>query len=37
LANCICRGVRHSASKIAGDPTRTQRARARALATSRRF
>jgi hypothetical protein len=33
LANCICRGVRHSASKIAGDPTRMQTALARELAT----
>ena len=37
LANCICLGVRQSASKIAGDPTITQIALAREVATLSRF
>jgi hypothetical protein len=37
LANCIRLGVRHSASKIAGDPTNTQSALAREVATFSRF
>jgi hypothetical protein len=37
LTSCICLGVRHSASKIAGDPTNTQIAFAREVATFSRF
>jgi hypothetical protein len=37
FASCICRGVRHSASKRAGDPTTMQMHFAREVATFSRF
>ena len=37
FASCICRGVRHSASNIAGDPTKMQTHLAREVATFNLF